>query len=250
MEQAIYNKEGKKSGSVKLPEKVFGLSWNADLVHQVVVSMRSNARTPVAHAKDRSEKRGGGKKPWRQKGTGRARHGSIRSPIWRGGGVTHGPRKEKNYKKKINKKMRAKALYTVLSRKYQDGEILFVDSLKLSEPKTKDARGILSSLSKVKGYEDILKKRKNSTLISMSERQKNVSLSFGNFGNIKVEETRNLNPSEILNYKYLLIENPESSIKFLESRLKAPTKAPKTEKKINKKVVKKVKKPSGEAKTK
>lgn len=116
MDAKIYNQKGKESGTLTLDEKVFGLSWNADLVHQVITSMMSNARTPIAHTKTRGEVRGGGKKPWRQKGTGRARHGSTRSPIWVGGGVAHGPRNDKNYARKVNKKMKAKALYTILSQ--------------------------------------------------------------------------------------------------------------------------------------
>src|SRR5947207_14998089 len=129
METTIYTKEGKKKGTITLPEEVFGLNWNADLVHEVLTSLATNARTPVAHTKNRGEVRGGGKKPWQQKGTGRARHGSIRSPIWVGGGVTHGPRADKNYFRKVNKKMKAKALYTLLSAKFRDGEVLFVESL-------------------------------------------------------------------------------------------------------------------------
>ena len=108
METTVYNQKGTEAGKIKLSEAVFGLKWNADLVHQVVVSMNSVARTNVAHTKNRGEVRGGGKKPWQQKGTGRARHGSIRSPLWVGGGVTHGPRKDKDYSRKVNKKMKSK----------------------------------------------------------------------------------------------------------------------------------------------
>ena len=126
MEANVYNKEGKEAGKVTLPESVFNVAWNGDLVHQVVVAMQANARIPWAHTKDRSEVSGTGKKPWKQKGTGNARHGSRRSPIWRTGGVAHGPRNEKSYKQKINKKMRAKALFSVLSKKVEEGEVLFV----------------------------------------------------------------------------------------------------------------------------
>ena len=128
MKSDIYNIQGKKAGSVELPENIFGVAWNDSLMHQVVTTMQANARTPVAHAKMRGEVRGGGKKPWQQKGTGRARHGSTRSPIWRGGGVSHGPRNEKVYARTLPKKMRAKALFMALSRKMKDGELILVDS--------------------------------------------------------------------------------------------------------------------------
>src|SRR3990167_1698184 len=122
MKTDVYNLEGKKVETLDLPESVFGLKWNSNLIHQVVESTRSSRRRGTAKTKDRSEVSGGGKKPWRQKGTGRARHGSIRSPIWVGGGVAHGPLSEKNYSRKINKKAKKKALFMVLARKNADGE--------------------------------------------------------------------------------------------------------------------------------
>ena len=160
MEALIYNQKGEEFGKIQLPETVFGLPKNADLVHQVVISMQSNLRTPVAHTKGRGEVRGGGKKPWQQKGTGRARHGSIRSPIWKGGGVTHGPIKDKNYEKKINKKMKVKALYTILSQKMRDNEILFVDKFSFAKPKTQEAVDVLTSFSKISNYKNIISKKK------------------------------------------------------------------------------------------
>src|SRR5690349_19754974 len=108
METTVYNQKGQEAGKIKLSEAVFGAPWNADLVHQVVVSMQSSARHSIAHTKTRGEVSGGGKKPWQQKGTGRARHGSTRSPIWVGGGIAHGPRSDKNYDRKVNKKAKTK----------------------------------------------------------------------------------------------------------------------------------------------
>ena len=153
METKVYNQQGKESGSVKLPESIFGLPWDSKterLVHQVYVAMAGNQRTPTAHTKNRGEVSGTGKKPWKQKGTGRARHGSRRSPIWVGGGVAHGPRNERDYSRKINKKMKNKALFAVLSRKFKDGEMVFLDNLLFKTPKTKEAKGIVNSLAKVK----------------------------------------------------------------------------------------------------
>lgn len=218
MEAKVYDITGRETGKVTLPEKVFGLSWNADLVHQVMVGQSSNARTPVAHTKDRSEVRGGGRKPWRQKGTGRARHGSSRSPIWSGGGVTFGPRNDRNYSKKINKKMRTKALFTVLSEKLRDGEILFIDSISFNEAKTKQAVKALSGLSKIKGFSGLPQKKKNSALIALSSHDINTAKSFRNFGNILVEELRNLNVITALTYKYIIVTDPKEAIKMLESR--------------------------------
>lgn len=218
MKSDVYNKEGKRVGAIVLPEVVFAVPWNNELIHQVVTSMEANARTPVAHTKFRGEVRGGGKKPWKQKGTGRARHGSIRSPIWRGGGVTHGPRAEKNYSRAIPKKMRARALAVALSQKARDGEIIFVDSLSITAPKTSEARGILIALSKISGFEKLATKRKNAALVAFSEKRVATEKSFRNFGNVFCTEARNLNPLSVLKYTYLVIENPNVSLPVLENK--------------------------------
>lgn len=225
METKIYNQQGKETGHVTLPDDVFAVAWNKDLVHQVVTAMQANARTPVAHTKNRAEVSGTGKKPWKQKGTGNARHGSRRSPIWRTGGVAHGPRNERDYTQKINKKMRSKALYAVLSKKLQDGEILFLDALTLDTPKTKDAKHIIAELAKVKGFERLATKRTNTALIADVVKNNAVQKSFQNFGNMRIEEVRNLNPVELLRYKYLIVVTPEESIKQLASRVTTKAKA-------------------------
>lgn len=216
MESKLHNQKGEEIGKVDLPEAVFGLPWNADLVHQVAVSYMANARAPIAHTKDRSEVSGGGRKPWKQKGTGRARHGSRRSPIWRTGGVTFGPTKERNFSKKINKKMKTKAFHTALSQKLLNNEILFVDMLDTKDAKTKQAKDILNSLSSAQGFKTLSTKKRNAAYISLAEQNPAVLKSFNNFGNIEVGEFRNMNILDILQYKYLIITNPKESIKNLE----------------------------------
>ena len=180
--------------------------------------MRSNKRAGTADTKGRGEVRGGGKKPWKQKGTGRARHGSSRSPIWVGGGVTHGPLAEKNYKRKISKKMRAQALFSVLSKKWKDGEILFIDTLSLSEMKTKKALEVMKNLSKVPNFKSIATSKKAKVLTAFFARNEKAEKSFRNLPQLEIVFLKNLNPLDVLNHQYLLIENPEESIKFLESR--------------------------------
>ncbi len=219
MEATVYNQTGKSTGKIKLPEGVFGLPWNADLVHEVVRLMNSNSRMNIAHTKTRGEVRGGGKKPWKQKGTGRARHGSTRSPLWVGGGVAHGPRNDQNYSRKINKKAKTKAFYTILSRKWKDGEILFLDAVNMSAPKAKDAKAMLSSLSKIKGYERLATKTTNAAIIAMDAKSSAVEKSFRNFGNVSVEEFRNINPVSVLNHTYLIVANPEESLKALTVKM-------------------------------
>lgn len=219
MEAKIYTKEGKAKGNITLPEDIFGLKWNADLVHEVITSLNTSARTPVAHTKDRGDVRGGGKKPWQQKGTGRARHGSSRSPIWVGGGVAHGPRNEKNFNRKVNKKVKNRAIATILSAKLRDGEILFVESFGLTTPKTKDAVSVLKNISAISGVESLSNKRANAALIATAGGDKNVVKSFANIGKVTVSEARSLNPVDLMKYKYLVIENPEKSIDVIKSRL-------------------------------
>ena len=219
MNATIYNEKGKESGSFELPAAIFGLPWNADLVHQVVTSEKTDARKPVAHTKNRGEVRGGGKKPWQQKGTGRDRHGSSRSPLWVGGGVTHGPRNEKNFERKVNKKMKAKALYTILSKKYKDGEILFVDNFSIKEPKTKNAQGILRTLAGVSGFERIISKKRNALYMALDKKHDAVEKSFRNIGNVLVSEARNMNPLDIMNYKYVMFLNPAESVAAISGKL-------------------------------
>jgi len=219
MEATIYNAEGKSAGKVNLPESIFGAAWNASLIHQVVTSMQDNARTNVAHVKGRGEVRGGGKKPWQQKGTGRARAGSIRSPIWRGGGITHGPNKNEVFARAIPKKMRAKALVIALSQKMRDGEVIFVDSFGLETPKTAVAKKALVSLAKNKGMERLTSKPKNAALIALADPTAASVKSFRNLGNVKTASVRDLNPVSVLGNSYLIIENPAAAIAILEARM-------------------------------
>lgn len=209
MKVKVYNQKGEEVGTTTLPKEVFGEKVNPDLIHQVAVCMMANQRQPWAHTKDRGEVRGGGKKPWRQKGTGRARHGSIRSPIWVGGGVAHGPRKEKKYEKKIPKKMKRQALLSVLSGKFQDKELVVLDKLEIDAPKTKKMVEVLDNLKeKAKVIE------KNSVLIAIPKKDDNIIRSASNIPKTEVIEARNLNVLDLLKYKYLLL--PKESIKIIK----------------------------------
>lgn len=219
MQAKVYNQKGDVTGNITLPEKIFSSKWKPDLVHQVVYSMRSNKRSGTADTKGRGEVSGGGKKPWKQKGTGRARHGSTRSPIWVGGGVAHGPLSEKNYKKKISKSMRAQALFSVLSRKIKQKEIVMLDSFFFEEISTKKGLEIMKNLATATKINALEKGKKPKVLVCLFERNVNSEKSLRNLPNLEIVFTKNLNPSDALNYKYLLIERPEDSIKFFESRI-------------------------------
>lgn len=219
MEAKVYNQSGKVVGAVELPAAIFGRPWNPDLVHQVIVGMQEGQRLSLAHAKDRSEVSGGGKKPWQQKGTGRARHGSTRSPIWRKGGVTHGPVAERVYGQKINKKMKDQALRVALSAKYRDGELIFLDKLNIGVPKTKEALSTLINLSVGAKALTLTYHRGHRALIALPRVDTAVVKSFRNLKPINVDEVRNLNPLDVMTYKYLVLIDPETSIASLTSRL-------------------------------
>lgn len=197
IKSAIYNQNNKKIGEINLPEKIFGAAWNADLVHQVYVWQLTGSRQPLAHAKDRSEVRGGGRKPWRQKHTGRARHGSIRSPLWKGGGATFGPRKEKKFAKKINLKMKIKALLSVFSRKFKDQEIKIIETLDLKEAKTKKAAEF---------FKNFFVKNQPNVLCVVARDNKNFLRAGRNLPKVKILKTNNLNLIDCLKHHYIFFD--------------------------------------------
>jgi len=220
MKNPTYNAKGEKKGEVTLPESVFGLSWNGDLVHQVMHAIQANARAGTADTKGRAEVRGGGKKPWKQKGTGRARHGSSRSPIWSGGGVTHGPLAEKNYKQKVNKKMAQKALATALSAKVKKGHVLFVSALDFgTTPKAKDAAAIVQAFATISGFEKLAKARTPKAVLVVPALDKVLSKSFRNIPQIEISLAKDLNTLDVVNRQYLIVTDAENTVDVLAKRL-------------------------------
>ena len=195
MKYPCLDQEGKEKGNIILPKDIFEVETNPAFLHQVIVSLASNRRRVIAHAKGRSEVRGGGRKPWRQKGTGRARHGSIRSPIWKGGGVTFGPTKERVFKKKINKKARRKALFMVLSAKAKEKLMVILDNLKLEKPKTKEISEIMRK---------ILPGRISASLI-LPKREEKTLKAGRNIKGLNIVEARNINAFDLLSSKYLIL---------------------------------------------
>jgi large subunit ribosomal protein L4 len=184
----IYNQDGTAAGEQTLDPKVFGVKANPALVHEVIVAQESNARESISHTKTRGEVRGGGKKPWKQKHTGRARHGSTRSPIWVGGGVVFGPRNTRVWSKKVNKKAKKAALRMVLSDKAAEGRIVVLSSFELSEYKTKAVAGLMKKLP--------LKGRK--TLIALPSVPEKVWKSAANIPFISVSGVGSLNIVDLL----------------------------------------------------
>lgn len=190
----IYNQKGEVKGEMELP-KFLQVEWNPLLVKQVVDSIMANSRQVLANTKGRGEVSGGGRKPWKQKGTGRARQGSIRSPIWKGGGVTFGPKKERDFSKKINKKMMKKALLVVLARKAKDGELKLVENFELASSKTKAVSGMIKNITGGK-----------SALLLIDKANKNANLATRNLVNVRNLMPENLNAFELMNRKNVLMD--------------------------------------------
>jgi len=230
---AVYNQSGKEAGEMVLPAEMFAVPMNADLVHQVLISYTANARQVSAHTKNRGEVRGGGRKPWRQKGTGRARHGSTRSPIWVGGGVSGGPRNDKNYSRTIPLKMRRKAMYMVLSEKAKNNLVVVMDDMAMEKAKTKVMASLFEKLP-VAG---------TSRLVAYDNANKNVYLAARNIAKTGVLQASDLNVADLLNYKYFLVS--KAAIKEMQDTFK-----PKGVKEVKSKASKPKAKKTVKAKTK
>lgn len=190
---AMYNIKGEEVGEVELTDSIFNVPVRADILHQVITMQRANKRRGTASTKTRAEVRGGGRKPWRQKGTGRARHGSIRSPLWTGGGVVFGP-KPRSYKYTLPKKVRRLALKSALSSKVVGSDLLILDQLTIEMPKTKEMIGILNNLN-------IEKK----ALIVTLNRDDNIEKSARNIPGITTTIVGNLNVYDILRHDKLVL---------------------------------------------
>jgi len=191
----VYNQQNQKVGETELSDRVFAVKWNPTLVHQVLKAQLSKKHAPSAHAQGRGEVRGGGKKPWKQKGTGRARHGSIRSPIWKGGGVTFGPNKERNFAEKINKKMRRLAIFSVLSKKIKDGEFKVIENLGADLKKTSEWNKVLRGIINLKSKNLIIPAAKN-----------NIHRLVANIKNIDAISSQSLNVYDLLKAKNIILE--------------------------------------------
>ncbi|MDZ7798056.1 MAG: 50S ribosomal protein L4 [Patescibacteria group bacterium] len=198
----IYNNKGEKTGTVDLKEEIFGIKPKVSLIQEVIRVQMANKRYNIAHSKGRSQKRGGGRKPWRQKGTGRARHGSIRSPLWRGGGVTFGPDKDRNFKKKVNKKVKRKALFMALSDKAINKNVLLFKNLNIDEPKTKKFLELIKNVPVKKPY-----------LLILPDTNLNIIRASNNLKENRCIRADSLNVYDIIKYKSLLM--PEESLAII-----------------------------------
>ena len=189
---SVYNMEGKEVGTIELNDAVFGVEVNEHLVHMAVVSQLANKRQGTQKAKTRSEVSGGGRKPWRQKGTGHARQGSTRAPQWTGGGVVFAPT-PREYTIKLNKKERRLALKSVLTAKVQENKFIVLDELKLDEIKTKKFQAVLNNLNVDKA------------MVVLNDNDKNVVMSAKNIPNVITAQTNTINVYDILKYNTMIV---------------------------------------------
>lgn len=200
----IVNIDGKKVGDTELPKEIFGVEVNPGVVQKAVRIFLSNQRNPIAHTKTRSERRGGGAKPWKQKGTGRARAGSRRSPIWKKGGVTFGPRNERNFSLKMNKKEKRKALFMAMSDIASEKGVKVLDALEIKKPQTKEMAGAMEKL----------KISDKKTLVIIPENNKNISLSFRNIPKTTTKTVESLNIYDVVNAEVCVL--PADSLEALK----------------------------------
>ena len=188
----VYNMEGNEVGTMELNDAVFGAPINEHLVHLAVVRQLANKRQGTQKAKIRSEVSGGGRKPWRQKGTGHARQGSIRAPQWTGGGVVFAP-VPRDYEVKLNKKERRAALKSVLTSKVQDNKLIVLESLTMAEPKTKDMQKVLNNLNAGKA------------LVVIASDDKNIFLSTKNIADVQLSTVNQINVYDVLKYNTVVV---------------------------------------------
>ena len=198
---SVLNTDGKEVEKLELSDNIFGVEINENLMHKAVVAYLANRRQGTQSALTRSEVRGGGRKPWRQKGTGHARQGSIRAPQWTGGGVVFAP-KPRDYSKKINKKEARLALFSALTAKVQENKLIVVDELTMNEPKTKDFAKILSNINATKA------------LIVLEGENNGVVLSARNIPDVKTETRNAINVYDVVKYDSLVIT--KDAVKALE----------------------------------
>jgi large subunit ribosomal protein L4 len=196
----VYNQSAEPIKDLELNAKIFAVEPNNELLHQAMVAQMANCRQVLAHTKDRSEVSGGGKKPWKQKGTGRARAGSSRSPIWIGGGVTFGPTKDRNFKQKINQKMKQKAIFMALSDRVKSNALAVIDTLELADFKTKKFNEILTTFEK-----KVLNNERRNILVVNDSKDEKVKYSGRNLVGVKMINLENINLVDLLNHKSLLL---------------------------------------------
>jgi len=207
-----------KAGSVEASDAVFAAAWNPGLVKQAILAIQSNRRANTAHAKDRSAVRGADTKPWRQKGTGRARHGSIYSPIWKGGGVTFGPLNERNYTKKVNRKARKAALRSALSYLVANDNLSVANELSFDEPKTKEAVSFIATTLKGLKKDELANKSGHALAIVVDNPTASLKKSFRNLKNVTVISVADLNVEDAMLPRHLIVLGKDS-VKALEERL-------------------------------